>query len=207
MPNHVLEPVGVERGLEEDPDRLEAGPVDRFDVGHVEHDVVVRGIEVVGVADDLAMGRVADENQVASGSESLAGFDVDVANEGAGRVEDVEAAPPGKLVRRGWHAVRRKHDGRLDHVLDAVDGTQAAPFHLPDHTLVVDELTQDGAAAPGVGEPPQHEIGDPDTGAEAVRSGTFDADHRPTDSTTENIPRKPGSVASRSDLCSCRNEQ
>jgi hypothetical protein len=130
---------------------------------------VIRGrVEVVRVADDLPVLRIADEHQVVAVRQRLRRLAVDVVDELAGRIEDVQAATLRRLVKRRRHAMRGEDDRRLLDRGDLMDGADAEALHLLHDALVVDHLAEDGAASAFGGEPLHLQVRDPHAGAEPV---------------------------------------
>src|SRR5437016_5897235 len=91
-PDDVLKLVGVQGRLVENLDSVEAAPIDFLDVFDAQQDVEKRGIEVVGIPDHLAMFRVADEDEMAAVGERILRLAMDVVDELAGGIEDVQSA-------------------------------------------------------------------------------------------------------------------
>ena len=69
--DNVLEFLGVQRRLINDLQSLVLVPVDRLGSFNRGHDVVKRRIEIVRIADDLTMLRIADEHEMKSLLERL----------------------------------------------------------------------------------------------------------------------------------------
>ena len=81
----ILEVGGVECRLIEDLDFFELRPIDLSSSLDRRDDVVGGRIEIIRVADDLAVFRVADENEVVAVLERLFRLAMDVVDELAGR--------------------------------------------------------------------------------------------------------------------------
>ena len=110
-------------------------------LGLDEHDVVGR---LAGGSLDLLVAVVADEDDRVAVSGELARLDVDLGDEGAGRVDRPELARLGVLVHRGRDPVRGEDDHRaLGDLGLLVDEDRSALGQLLDHVLVVDDLLAD----------------------------------------------------------------
>ena len=173
----VLEVLGIQRRLVEDLHLVVPRPVDGIYVGVGEHDVVLQRFEVVRVADDLAVLRIADEDEVEPGRERVLRLAMDVVDELAGGVEDGQAARLRRVMERRRDAVRGEDDGRLADGCDLVDRADAESFHLLHDPLVVHDLSEDRAAAATRCEALHLQVGDANAGAEAILFGPFDS-HR-----------------------------
>ncbi len=184
LAHDVFEFVGVQRRLIEDLDLRITGPVDRFDFVPLRDDVILRGIEIVRVADHFAVPRIADEDDVETFGEGALRLAMDVVDELAGGVEDLQPGRAGVVVKRRRDAVRGEDDGRRLGRGDLLDGADAETFHLLDHALVVHDLPEDRRAPATGGESLHFQIGDPYSGAETVLRCAFHP-HRRTEHSSQ----------------------
>lgn len=93
-------------------------------------------------ADDLRVSLMADKDDVPSPAVPAVNFGMNLGNQRADRVHDVQTACLGRRFHPPRAAMRGQYrDGARRNVVDLLDEDRALPFQLLDHQLVVDDRT------------------------------------------------------------------
>ena len=170
------EAVRVQGRLEDDLDLRVRLPRERPHLLEVVEDAVSRRVEVLRVADDLAVPLLPEDGDEAAVVEGAGDLPVDVRDELAGRVDGREAE--GRRLRpdRRRDAVGREDDSPrvLVGLLEPVDRREAERGHLALDALVVDDLPEDRPGLPLRRGDPDELVRHPDPGAEPVLLGEDD---------------------------------
>ena len=128
---------------------------------------------------DLVVARVADQHDRVAGPAEPPGLGVDLADQGAGGVDDLEVAAPRGLADRGRDAVRREHHpGALGNLLDLVDEDRAAPLQVAHHVGVVNDLAADVERRPVALQRALDDVGSPAPRRRRTRAGSASTTRR-----------------------------